>query len=398
MKRVGLYIPDLSNGGAERVVSRLASILSDCYEVFVILNEKVIKYNVPCKIINMDIPSQSSLIKKVLLPLIRARKLKNIKKTYKIDCVISFLTSANIVNVLSSAKITSTVLSVRNFSEIEKTKSSLNKIKDFIMKLLYKKAEYVIPVSLALEISLVENYKIPRNKMKTIYNPYDIDEIAMLSKDKIKNVEHEKFLGTGKVFVTVGRLTYQKGYWHLIKALSLMNDYTDAKLLIIGVGENQDKIEQLIKDLKLEGKVLLAGYQKNPFQYISRCYAYVLSSLFEGFPNAMVEAMACKCPIIAADCKSGPREILFDEVDLEKEIKNIECADYGIIVPEFLLKENWDPYFIDDSDKLLAEAMNMLLGNEFLRNELGLKGQIRAKSFDYHTCLKSYTDIIENVK
>lgn len=398
MKKIGLYVPNLSNGGAERVVSRLSYILSNYYEVFIILNEDVVNYDVFCKIINLDIPAQSNLFKKVFLPFRRAKRLKKIKQTHKMEVVISFLTNANIVNALSITQNTSTILSVRNFSELEKNQSNLSKVKDIIMKLLYQRADCVVPVSLALEKSLIENYNIPRHKIKTIYNPYDIDEINALSKTTIESIEHKHFLNTGKVFITVGRLTYQKGHWHLLKAFSMLPDDCQAKLLIIGTGENQSKIERLIKTLNIEGKVLLAGYQKNPFQYISKCYAYVLTSLFEGFPNAMVEAMACQCPVIAADCKSGPREILFEGGDLNKEIKQIECADYGILVPKLSMEDNWSEELENDSDRLLSKAMKMMIDNEALRNELGKKGQKRARLFNYQVCLERYIKGIENAR
>ncbi|MBM7690780.1 glycosyltransferase involved in cell wall biosynthesis [Peribacillus deserti] len=396
MKKVGLYIPHLSNGGAERVVSRLSYILQDYYEVYIILNEDSIKYDVFCEVINLKMPAQPSVIKKVFLPICRARKLKNIKQKYQLECMISFLTSANIVNALSDTRNTSTILSVRNFSELEKNKSKISKMKNFLMKFLYKKADYVVPVSLALENSLIENYNIPPNKIKTIYNPYDIEEISKLAKADIENVEHANFLKSGKVFVTVGRLTYQKGYWHLIKAFSMLPTDCDAKLLIIGIGEDHPKIEQLIKKLNIEEKVLFTGYQKNPFSYVSRCYAYVLASLFEGFPNAMVEAMACKCPVVAADCKSGPREILFRDVDLKRKISDKECADFGIIVPALSLKESWDAKLLNNTnEEYLAGAMIMLLENENLRNELSEKAYKRVKLFNYEVCRNNYIKVIE---
>lgn len=396
MKKVGLYVPDLSEGGAERVVSRLSMILSKCYEVYVILNENEVLYDVGCEIINLNISADSSLIKKVLLPIHRAKKLKIIKQKYHLDCVISFLTNANIVNILSSTSDTSTILSVRNFSVLEKNESFLSRVNELILKVLCNKANFVIPVSIALQNSLAESYKIPHSKMLTIYNPYDIAEINRLSSELIEDSEHKKFLSSGKVFVTVGRLTYQKGYWHLIKAFSMLSTDSNAKLIIMGTGENQSKIQGLIKQLNLEEKVLLAGYQKNPFKYISRSYAYVQSSLFEGFPNAMSEAMACGCPVIATDCKSGPREILFQNADLNRQIKDIEIADYGIIIPELSVVENWELEQFDDGERKLARAMRMLLDNENLRNYMCRQGKKRVKLFNYQVCMENYRKVIES--
>lgn len=397
MKNIGLYIPNLSVGGAERVVSRLSYILGEEYKVFIFLNEDLVKYETHSEIINLDIPAERNYIKKLLLPFRRAFKLRKYKRIYQISCMISFLTSANIVNALSNTRETSTVLSVRNFSELEKKKSIFSQFENFIVKKLYRKADVIVPVSLTLEKSLATEYKIPLHKIETIYNPYDSNELVSMANRPIQNVEHERFLSSGKIFITIGRLTYQKGYWHLIKAFSMLPKESNSKLVILGTGPDQEKMIRLIKDLQLEERVLLAGYQQNPFQYFAKSYAYVLSSLFEGFPNGMVEAMVCKCPVIAADCKSGPREILFDNVSLDGQIDQLTIADYGIVVPPHSFKENWDAALFDESQEILASAMNSLIDNQSLRDSLSVKSQIRSKSYNYNECRNRYKKVIEKI-
>lgn len=395
MKKIGLYIPHLSNGGAERVVSRLSKIMNEMYEVYVIVNEEIVNYNVDCTIINLNIESTSNPIKKIFLPILRSYKLKKVKNELNLDCIISFLTSANIVNCLSKNKHSKTVVSVRNFSDFEKERSFIEKIKDKVMKILYKKADHIIPVSVEIERSLIKNYKVSENKITTIYNPYNIKEIEILSKEDIENSEHKSFMKEGNVFVTIGRLTYQKGYWHLLKAISIIpNDY-NVKLLIIGEGDSYSKIKKMIEKLNLSDRVLMVGYEKNPFKYLAKCKGYILSSLFEGFPNAMVEAMACGCPIIATDCKSGPREILYKKINLDRKISNIEYADYGIIIPELNKIENWDNKEIEEEEKLLSDAIKILIQNDDLREKLSKKSRERALDFSYETCLYNYSNVVE---
>ena len=123
---------------------------------------------------------------------------------------------------------------------------------------------------------------------------------------------------------------------------------------------------------------------------------YVLSSLFEGFPNAMVEAMACGCPTIAADCKSGPREILFQRADLEAEITEVTHADYGILVPDLEGEESWDPAVFTEGEERLAEAMCSVMESTDERARLAADAEKRSRDFDFEACRKSYTKIIEN--
>jgi glycosyltransferase involved in cell wall biosynthesis len=271
----------------------------------------------------------------------------------------------------------------------------MGRLQELMMEVLYKKSDCLVMVSLEIAESFVKNHGITKSIIKTIYNPYDVAEIETLANLPIVNIEHHNFMSSGRVFVTVGRLTYQKGHWHLIKAFSMLPEDCNAKLLIIGTGEKQSQIKNLIKQLKLEDKVLLAGYQKNPFQYILSSYAYILSSIFEGFPNAMVEAMVCGCPVVAADCKSGPREILFRDFDLNNVINDFRCADYGLISPELSKLENWNADHIDESERKLSQAMNYLLLNEDLREKIKKQGQDRVKMFNYQTCKDNYIEVIE---
>jgi glycosyltransferase involved in cell wall biosynthesis len=325
----------------------------------------------------------------------RAKRLSKIKKHYKMDCVISFLTNANIINALSKVVGTSTVFSIRNFSVLEKDLSFLSKIEDTVIKKQYKKADMIIPVSFELANNLKKEDKIPDEKIKVIYNPYNIAEIKDLASQKIIDKDHDVFFNKGSVFITVGRLSYQKAHWHLVKALSLIPKELNAKLVIIGEGEKRINLEKLISQLNLKDKVLLVGYQKNPFQYIARSYAFVLSSLFEGFPNALVEAMAIGCAVIAADCKSGPKEILYEKMNLHNIVNNMEYADYGIMVPNLEMEENWSYSNITYGEQILAKAMEKLIIDVDLKENYIKNGNKCAKKFSYKLCLEQYSEVIE---
>lgn len=390
-KNIGLLVPALYGGGAERVASRLSWILSDDYNVFMILFDAAdMEYECGGTMIDMGIPALSdSNFQKRLLPFKRALKLKRLKRKYKLDAVISFMASPNIVNVLSRIKNCRTIISIRNFNTLIE-----NEPAHILSKYLYGKADYVVSVSKVITEKMVSQYNIDRAKAITIYNPYDISQIQTLAKEDL-NICHREFYYGAFVFVCVGRQIYQKGLWHLVKAFKLVNDSNNrAKLVIIGKDYQDGKVPKLIEQLHLDDQILLTGLQANPFKFMSRSEAYVLSSLFEGFPNSMVEAMACGCSIIAADCKSGPREILFEKPDIGKEAKDVEYADFGILTPPLEAEENWDPSSITNAEIKLAEAMLIYLNDQNIRGKYARRAMERASQFSYDTCRHQYNEIL----
>jgi glycosyltransferase involved in cell wall biosynthesis len=115
-------------------------------------------------------------------------------------------------------------------------------------------------------------------------------------------------------------LTQQKDFPTLIEAFRLLRDKAMARLIILGEGEERGQLEALIMASGLSADVDLHGFVENPYAYLSRADAFVLSSRWEGLPTVLIEALACGCPVVATDCPSGPREIL-------------EGGLYGTLVP-----------------------------------------------------------------
>ncbi|MBQ3022823.1 MAG: glycosyltransferase [Clostridia bacterium] len=395
MKNIGLLISELNSGGAERVVSRVSKILEDKYNIYVILFEDTyMEYDHGGTLVNLDAPAKSGALSKVLLLLERIRKLRKKKKELKLDCVISFLDSPNMVNILSKVKGCKSAVSIRNYSASENRGSLLGKITNALYKMLYKRADKVVPVTKVIEDLYIKNYNIPKEKLKVIYNPYDIAEIEEQMK---KECDYNLSKTEGKItFITVGRQMYQKGYWHLIKAFRKLHGENENTALIM-VGQIDEKVVNLIQKFNLEDSIVLTDRHPNPFSFIAKSDIYVLSSLFEGFPNSMTEAMVCSLPIIAADCKSGPREILAPDTPIDTVSNGVEEAQFGIITTPLENEEEWESEALTEAEEHLYTAMKRMTEDKELREKYARLAKMRSESFGYGICKENFIDLIENI-
>lgn len=395
MKNIGLLISELNSGGAERVVSRVSKILESKYNVYVILFEDTyMEYDHGGTLINLNTPSKSGTLTKVMLLKKRVNKLKNQKKELKLDCVISFLDSPNMVNILSKVKGCKSAVSIRNYSASENSGSLLGKITNLLYKMLYKRADKVVPVTKVIEELYIKKYSLPKEKIKVIYNPYDITEIEAMMK---KDCGYDLSAIQGKTtFITVGRQMYQKGYWHLIKAFKKLHD-ENADIALIMVGQIDEKVVNLIEKFNLRESIILTDRHHNPFSFIAKSDIYVLSSLFEGFPNALAEAMVCGLPVIAADCKSGPREILAPNTAIDTVCDGVEEAQFGVLTKPLENEEEWESEELTKGEYHLYVAMKKMAEDREYRKEYAKKAKERSKSFGYDICKENFINLIENI-
>lgn len=378
-KKIVIFINSLDGGGAERVISTLLNNLVEKYECHLILMENKISYELDSRIniISLDEKSnQNGIVKLLRLPII-SYKLSKVIKKHNFSQITSFLYRANYVNIL--AKYLSKhkcIISERIApSSMYEDKSISSTISKFLIRNLYNKADKIIPVSKAIENDLIENFGI-YIKQEVIYNPYDIEKIEQLSKENVSYIIDRK-----KSIITVGSLGKRKNHSLLINAFSKIDD-KEYKLYILGKGEEEDNLKNLVKELKLQDKVIFIGFDNNPYKYLAKCGIFVLSSNSEGFPNVLAEAMVCGCSVISTDCLSGPREILVPNSDVNFQLENnIELAEYGILIP------------IKNVDKL-QEAMNLIINDESLRKSYQDKAKQRANDFRIDKIIKQYEEII----
>jgi glycosyltransferase involved in cell wall biosynthesis len=144
--------------------------------------------------------------------------------------------------------------------------------------------------------------------IRRIYNPIDLEAFARLAREPAAHPWLQA--KETPVILSVGRLVRAKDYPTLIRAFALVRKRQECRLIVLGEGRQRPRLESLIRRLGLADSVDLPGFAPNPFAYMARADLLALSSIFEGNPNVLVEAMAVGTPCVATDCRSGPRETL----------------------------------------------------------------------------------------
>jgi N-acetylgalactosamine-N,N'-diacetylbacillosaminyl-diphospho-undecaprenol 4-alpha-N-acetylgalactosaminyltransferase len=223
----------------------------------------------------------------------------------------------------------------------------------------------------------LENY-YDYHRSAYIYNPLDTVRIRQQAKEKINDMP---FAGSGKkdnaaatkTIISVGRNDPIKGFWHLVKAFSAVyRKHPEARLVILGTGD-WSGLERLAEELGVGEAVAFPGLRRNPFPYVAASDLYVLSSNHEGFPNALLEAMALGKPCIAADCKTGPREIVLSEDEYKELITNkpdgssvekVIDGAFGVLVPDMSPDPDLDASHTEEGEKILAEEICRMFEDE----------------------------------
>lgn len=369
-KKLMLITPMLNQGGLEKVCALTAQLMKDNFDVSIaVFDSRDIIYDISdIELIDLKAPSKAGKPGKIINVFIRANKLRKIKKEKNIDIAYSFGPSANIPNVLSRNNKCKMWVGFRSYLDLG------NKAK---LQLICKQADKIICCAKEIESELRKS--IPKIDAITVYNPFDIEQIQKFAANEIELSWDDD----QKVIVSMGRENDVKGFWHLIKSFSLVNArIRNTRLMIIGDGEYTE-YRQLAENLGIGDKVYFTGVQSNPYPYLNKAHVYALTSLNEGFPNALVEAMSLSVPVVATDCLTGPAEIL-SEVDKSVDTQTVVYGKYGILIPRLGRNKNMDSHIFEKEEEMLADALERLLTDEKLYEEYSYKAKERAAMFSYN--------------
>ncbi|MDT8382974.1 MAG: glycosyltransferase [Gammaproteobacteria bacterium] len=317
MHKIAIFISDLDCGGAQRVMLTLAEgFVAQGFSVDMVLARGggILENEVPDGVRLVSLSGEKK--KKLLFSLKVLVCLVGYLRSVKPEAVLSSITGANLVAVLARGIANlDTVLVLRHENTAPNISSQL---RTWLVKKLYPRSDAVITVSAGAGLDLKKIIDLKDEKLHVIENPVNSTKIRKLAQDPVSEPWFNDV--DIPVLISVGRLYPQKDFVTLIRAFAKMRETHPARLIILGEGPERDRLELLVRQLGLENDVSMPGIVQNPYPWMRAATVFTLSSLWEGLPIALMEAMALGCRIVATDCHSGPRELLDD-------------GKYGMLVP-----------------------------------------------------------------
>ncbi|HRV29197.1 MAG TPA: glycosyltransferase [Spirochaetia bacterium] len=330
---IGILKESLAIGGTERSAANISKALAQSHSVYMMLYDAGnIKYSYGGEVINFNRPPKKTFAGKILNSFVRDIKLRSIIKAKKINILYTFTAIGNLQTRLKYKNVIK-IISARDYGKMSKNHESYHKA--------LNNSDAMICNSNYIKEFYVSLYPEHKDRVFSVYNIIDSKEIIAQSKEQPNQAFMDFLSEHPQTIVSVGRFCPEKGFEYMLEAFSLARKNNPRLgLVLVGDGELKGRYLEIIEKLCIKDYVFFTGYQKNPYKYLARCSAFVLSSVSEGFPNVLAEAMTLRLPVIAANCLSGPAEILRNDMNYDAVKDRFELCDYGIITPRFTNGDN----------------------------------------------------------
>jgi len=378
-KKIVFIISSYEINGVCTVVKNLVGNLDRNKFKIILFIEKIAKRHFPIdkdiKVINIDIKPQQGLLNNIRNVWGILKSIQMADKTEKPDVFLSFGSLPNCYTLLalrvlekSRAKVIISEHSEGlfvNYRRKELKRRILAPIYKVMIYFLYRLADNVISVSENIARLVKRLFFVKEERVKVIHNPVDISNIRDLSMQRVDDIafkDHAHYLAV------ISRLSREKGIEYLMAAMAGLKSNMNLQLLIIGEGEQAGELKELSTNYGIDDRVQFLGWQENPFKYLSKCDVFVLPSIYEGFPNVILEAMACGVPVIASRCTEGTEEL-------------IDNFTNGLLVP---------PQDVDG----LSKAIAGLLDNKELRETISNNAHERVKRFGVSHIIRQYEEAL----
>ena len=305
-ERLALFLPTLDDGGAERVMLQLAASFSargHAVDLVIAIPGGPLEAQVPSgpRLVSLEASRTVLALPALIRYLRRERPLT----------LLSTLEHANVLAIGAGTFARTGVPIVLREANVLLPAVELGRkarLLRGLMRQTYRAASRIVAVSRSVANSLTEELGLETERIRTIYNPI---VTAALYEKAAAPLEDPWFApGAPPVVLGVGRLAPQKDFPTLLRAFAQVRAGRQARLVILGEGPERRPLEQLAGQLGVAADVKLPGYDHNPFRYMSRAAVFALSSVYEGLPGALIQAMACGCRVISTDCPGGAREVL----------------------------------------------------------------------------------------
>jgi glycosyltransferase involved in cell wall biosynthesis len=331
---IALFLPHLGGGGAERVMALLAAGFAGLglrVDLVLVKAEGTYLSQIPPEVRLIDLHAANEYTSLPgLVRYLRRERPQVLCSTLDLASLIALI-ARRIARVSTRA-----VVRVANTVSMRKRSFLKKKLERLLLSWIYPWADNIIAVSEGVRMDLAEYTGISPERIVTIYNPVITPGIVVQAQE---NPAHPWFASQNiPVILGVGRLAEAKDFPTLLRAFAILLEKRAANLVILGEGDQRSKLERLAQELGIAANIYLHGFTANPFAYMSRAAVFALTSLWEGLPGVLIQAMACGCPVVSTDCPSGPSEILAE-------------GKYGHLVP------------VGDVEKL-AEALEQVLDGD----------------------------------
>lgn len=289
----------------------------------------------------------------------RLKRLRQAIKVSQPDVVLSFIDQTNILTLAASLRLgIPVIVSERSDPRYH----DIGAVWERLRRLLYPRAAAIVMQTNGLRIWAEQFVKT--HMVYVIPNALSVSVILHNSSLVVKH--------PGETILAIGRLGPEKGFDILLKAFArCAKKHSDWSLIILGEGEERKRLETLAVELSIGNRVKMPGRTQDPFQVFHEADLFILSSRYEGFPNVLLEAMACKLGVISTDCPSGPREIIRDGVD-------------GVLVPP-------------NNIAALAAAMDRLMTDRAERQRLGERAVEVVERFSTEKIMTMWDELLAQV-
>lgn len=366
--KISIVKESLCIGGTERSAANISVALAKYHDVTTVLFDGTdIMYPYGGKLLDMKLPAQTNMVKKIYTNFKRIACYKKHIKSEKPDVVfllLSYWSPINSIRLKNCIKL----VSIRDFSSLtiraEKYKKFLNAADGLICNAQYL-CDYFIG-------------RFPEDKTK-VFSVNNIIDLNTINEQAAKDTDEcfEEFKKQhGKIVVSAGRFCKEKAFENLLSAFAeCRKSMPDLGIVLVGDGDYKEKYLEIIDKYDIAEHVFFTGYQKNPYKYMAQCDAFVLSSLSEGFPNVLAEAMALSLPVVSVNCYSGPAEILMKDYDYESVKDSFVESDYGILTPHYSV--HGTEFAVNE----MAKAIVHLLSDEKLMKKYSKLSVERAADF-----------------
>jgi glycosyltransferase involved in cell wall biosynthesis len=310
-KKITLLISTLSGGGAEGVCVGIANSFAEKGWLvdLVVLNLKNEAYvdrlsdKVNLVVLNVSHARYSGLY---LFKFIKKNKIKRILVfNYELSVVLVIL------RILLNLKIKIISRNISTFSAKMHQFDQLSRWDKYVVgpliKYFYHRVNYVVNQSNGMHEDLTKIYPQLYDKASVIFNPIPINLIDYAVKNDLSQIKKENYL------LCIGRLEKLKGFHHAIKAFAgIVNKYPYLRLKVVGKGSEEQRLRKIAIDYLVADRVDFEGFKKDIIPYYLHARVTILTSLYEGYPNVLIESISMNTPVIAFDCPSGPNEIIID--------------------------------------------------------------------------------------